>query len=334
MDKLRALQYFVAAAEEKSFSGAARRLEVSVPAISKLVNTLEKSLGARLFVRAASGLSLTADGATYLDACLPALDQISAADDSMTNPALRPKGRLVIGAMAQVAQQCLVPALPKFHLSYPYIELDFRVVNRVCELDASAVDLFVLLGWPNLPRLVHKVVAQTRQLTCAAPAYWASNGVPARPSDLARHTCFPFRNSEGTVIDVWRYLRDDVEESVVVRGWLTSNHRDVNLDLVLAGEGVARVSDIFAQAELKSGRLVPVLSEWEMMDSPPVNLFYSGSQRRNPRVKVFIDFVSKLFAGLEAERDKAVNLKMAERPEWYSRRFGHASMARSVRSRK
>lgn len=90
MDKLRALQYFVAAAEEKSFSGAARRLEVSVPAISKLINTLEKSLGARLFERATNGLSLTADGATYLEACLPALDQISTADDSITNAAMRP----------------------------------------------------------------------------------------------------------------------------------------------------------------------------------------------------------------------------------------------------
>ena len=332
MDKLRAMQYFVAAAEANSFSGAARRLEVSIPAIAKLVTSLERDLGARLFERSAHGLTLTADGENYLEACQPLLEQVAAADESVTGAAVRPRGALVIGTMPQLALHCIAPALPRFHTRYPDIQIDLRVVNRISDPDSSSVDVFVLLGWPAQADLVHRRIAETRQLTCAAPAYWAAHGVPQHPRDLVRHVCFAFRNPEGTVIDLWRYERDGEEESVAVSGWLLSNHRDVNLDAVLAGEGVARISDISAQAHFASGRLVPVLTDWEMKDAPPVNLLYRASNRRSARVRVFIDFVTALFRDMEATRERGVIARVGDRPDWYGRRYGHVSA--TVRGRK
>ena len=332
MDKLRALEYFVAAAEEHSFSGAARRLDVSIPAISKLILSLEIHLGTKLFDRTSHGLTLTADGENYLETCQPLLEQFASADDAVKGGIARPSGTLVVGAMPQLAMHCILPALPKFHARYPEIQIDLRVVNRINDADSSAVDVFLLLGWPSTADLVHRRIAETRQLTCAAPAYWAAHGVPKHPQDLARHICFSFRNPEGTVIDLWRYERNGETEAVAVSGWLISNHRDVNLEAVLAGEGVARISDISAQAHFSSGRLMPVLLEWEMKDAPPINLFYRPNQRRNFRARVFIDFVTTLFRDMEAEREKGINSRVTERPDWYGRRFGHISAA--LRSRK
>ena len=77
MDRLRSLDYFIAAAEESSFSGAARRHGVSAAAVSKLVAALERSLGIKLFERHAHGLVLTAGGGAYLEACRPALAQLA-----------------------------------------------------------------------------------------------------------------------------------------------------------------------------------------------------------------------------------------------------------------
>jgi DNA-binding transcriptional LysR family regulator len=328
MDRLRALQYFIAAADERSFSGAARRLEVSIPAVAKLIAAFERELGARLFDRTPQGLTLTADGADYLDACRPVLEQLAAADDVLTGAAARPRGVLVVGAMAQLAQHCILPALPRFHARYPDIQVDIRVVNRVADVDSGAVDLFVLMGWPEHPDLVHRRIGQTRQLTCAAPAYWAAHGIPRRPADLERHACFAYRNPKGTVIDLWQYERGAEAESVAVSGWLTSNHRDVILDLVLAGEGVARISDISSRDHFASGRLVPVLLDWEMKDAPPVNLLYRPSHRRTPRVRLFIDFLVERFHELEAGREPGASARSAERPDWYWRRSGRASTTR------
>ena len=83
MDKLRALQYFVTAAEAHSFTAAARRLEVSVPAIAKLITALERQLGTSLFDRSAQGIELTADGQAYLASCRPLLEQLAAADEAI-----------------------------------------------------------------------------------------------------------------------------------------------------------------------------------------------------------------------------------------------------------
>lgn len=80
MDKLRALHYFVAAAEEGSFSAAARRFDVSVPAVTKLVSSLERDLGVKLLDRSTQGLTLTARGAQYLESCAPLLAQLADAD--------------------------------------------------------------------------------------------------------------------------------------------------------------------------------------------------------------------------------------------------------------
>ena len=328
MDKVRALQYFLAAAHERSFSGAARQLDVTVPAIARLVTVLERSLGVSLFDRTVQGLTLTAAGASYLEACQPLVAQLAALDESVRSAAARPRGTLVLGAPAFVSQHCILPALPHFHSRHPDIVVDVRTVDRLTVPEASAAEVLILLGWPDHADMVHRRIAQTRLVICASPAYWAANGVPQRPKDLENHVCLLFRDHEGTVLDLWEYERDTHKESAAVSGWLVSSHRDVLLDAALAGAGVARLTDLTVRAHLRSGRLVPVLVDWETKHSPPVNLFYRGSQRRTPRVRLFVDFVTQLFRDIENECDyRPAEPVSVERPHWYRRRHGRSSGA-------
>lgn len=326
MDKLRALDYFVTAAREGSFSGAARRLEVSVPAVARLVGALEKRLGLALFDRTVQGLKLTADGVRYLESCQPLLLQLAAADEALVGAAARPRGTLVVGAPPILSQHCLLPALPAFHARYPDIQVDVRTVDRPRSPEADAAEVLLLYGWPQQPGMVQRRVAKTRLLICASPGYWAAHGVPQRPKDLEHHPCLLFRDQEGTVLDFWEQERAGVKESAAVSGWLVSSHRDVILDAAIAGYGVARFTDLTVRTPIASGQLVPVLLDWESKHAPPIQLLYRASQRRLPRLRAFIDFVTELFAKLEAERAPhlAVSLE-AERPHWYRRRHGRAS---------
>ena len=326
MDRLRALQYFLAAAEERSFSGAARQLDVTVPAIARLVAVLERSLGVSLFDRTAQGLTLTAAGGSYLEACQPLLAQLAAVDESMRSAVARPRGTLVLGAPAFVSQHCIAPALPLFHSRHPDIVIDVRNVDRARAPEANAAEVLVLLGWPDRADMVHRRIAQTRLIICASPGYWAANGLPQRPKDLEDHICLLFRDHEGTILDLWEYERGTEKESAAVNGWLVSSHRDVLLDAAMAGAGVARLSDLTIHSHLKSGRLVPVLVDWETKHSPPVNLLYRANQRRTPRVRLFVDFVTQLFRDLENDRDAGLTEHVAaERPHWYRRRHVRAS---------
>jgi LysR family transcriptional regulator for bpeEF and oprC len=325
MDKLRALQYFVAAAEEKSLSGAARRFEVSVPAVAKMVTVLEKSLGVRLFDRAAQGLTLTASGAQYLESCVPALGQLEIADEVARSSTVRTPGTVVVGVQHVIAREFLTPALPRFHARHPQIQIDVRDFNRVTEEQTSGVDVFLVLGWPQAGDLVQRQIAAARFIVVAAPAYWAARGVPQHPRELAGHTCLPIRGVNGTVMDLWTFARGDEHVSVDVSGWLiTSNaHRDMALDLTLAGQGVARILDWTNRADIASGALVQTLSDWESPEAPPVNLLYRPSVRRVPRIRVFMEFVIEVFRELEATR--ARHVVASGRPQWLKRPYARAS---------
>ena len=328
MDKLRALQYFIAAAEEGSLSGAARRFDISVPAVSKLITSLERTLGTSLFDRTARGLTLTSNGEIYLEACQPLIDQLFAADEALRGAAANVRGTLVVGSPQMLAQHCLLPGLPRFHARYPDIQVDLRDIAQPSGADAGAADVFVVWGWSEpSPDLVQRRIGQSRFVICAAPSYWVANGVPLRPKNLERHVCLLFRTPDGTVHDLWQFERNGAKESVTARGWLVSNHRDVILDAALAGEGVVRFTDLTIRSQIQGGQLVPVLVDWDMRDAPPVELLYRPNQRRIPRARVFIDFVTELFREMEAELGEKAGVRLrAERPRWWAR-HGRASAA-------
>ena len=149
MDKLRSLQYFVTAADTSSFSAAARRLGVSVAAVAKMVTALERELGTLLFQRTARGLVLTAAGGSYLESCVPALEQLRAADEKVGSSASRPRGTVVVGVQPVIAQECLTAALPRFAAMHPEIQLDVRYFMRATDEQLRGVDVFLAMGWPQ-----------------------------------------------------------------------------------------------------------------------------------------------------------------------------------------
>ncbi len=299
MDKLRALRYLEAAARGRSLSAAARHFEVSAAAVTKLVGALEDELGVRLVERTPRGLRLTVAGADYLDSCIPALRRLDDAENDVRATTTRPKGRVVVGLQHVVARGCLAEALPRFHARYPEVELDIRDFQLVPQQQSEGLDVMLVLGWPSkIENLVHRVIASSRFLVAASPSYWLAHEIPRRPSDLQAHVCLPIRAVAGDVMRRWEFRRGEEVDSVDVSGWLTTSnaHRDIVVDLALAGHGVVRLLEWTNLPDLASGRLVRVLDDWESTDAIPVNLLYSPNARRLPRVRAFIDFAIEVFA--------------------------------------
>lgn len=321
MDKLRALQYFLAAAQTGSLSAAARQQGVTLQAVAKLVGALEAELGATLFQRGSRGLTLTADGAQYADACAPLLAQLQAADDGLRQARQRPQGTLVVGGTPFFLQHCIVPALPAFHAKYPDLALDLRAVLHLDEPAAQDCDLLVLHGWFEARNWVRRELPVLPQVTAATPEYWKRHGIPRHPGELAGHNCLSYRNPYGKLLDLWRYrqagLQGEVIEQVIVRGWLHSNHRDNLLELALHDGGVLRIAYATAQADLTSGRLVPVLLDWELMDPPPLALYFRPEQRRALRLRVFAEFVVAHCAELAKLTSAKGQASVEGRPAWH-----------------
>ncbi|MFO1345992.1 MAG: LysR substrate-binding domain-containing protein [Rhodocyclaceae bacterium] len=328
MDKLRAIQYLVAAVEAGSLAGAARQLDVSVPAVQKLIGALEHTLGTTLLERNAQGVRPTVAGGEYLDCCRPLLAELSAAEDAIKLAATRPSGTLAIAVHEQLAHHVLLPALPRFRARFPDIQLDFRTVHRISDADAQSAEVLLLHGWPEATQdFVHRRMDMTRTLIVASPEYWAARGIPGDPADLANHECLTIRNPAGIVIDLWEFLRGDEKRSVKVNGWLITNAREVLIDCLLRSQGVARVIETTSRTYLQSGRLIPVLLDWAVQGGPPTNLLYRASARRNPRARLFIEFVTQLLLQHDAEGKFLAQQPSGERPAWHRRGYSRASAA-------
>lgn len=329
MDKFRAIRYFASIAEQGSFSAAARALEVTTPAVAKLVNALERELGCPLLLRRSRGASLTADGAAFLAHCRRILDELAAAEAEASTARRRPSGLLRIAIHPAIAQHCVMPAVPRFHARYPEVQIDL-LMGFASHDAAPDADLHVAFGWPSPANLIVRRCAQTRFVVCASPAYWTRAGTPRVPRDLEQHQCLLYREPQGTLLDRWVFERDGETQSVVARGFLIGSDRNAQVEAAVAGAGVVRISDLIVQRHLAEGLLTPALVDWRGTEAPPINLVYRPNLRRLPRVRAFVEFAMDLFRDLEANRLPAPGRVPREpRPVYVTSRVGRSSASRN-----
>lgn len=302
MDRFRSLQYFLAAAQCRSFLGAARRLQVSQPAVTKGVQALEADLGVLLFDRHARGLRLTAAGNAYFSTCSELMAQWAQADAQLRTAPSRAEGQLVLSVPNMVAERLLAPALPRFHALYP------RITLELCDFDPRAeqegVDLYLHVGWHRSPDLIERALAGCSFWVVASPAYLAAHGVPAHPQDLSTHRCLRMRSPNGVLMDHWQFERQGQVHEVTVDGWLmaSNSHRGTVSDMLGAGLGLARSFDWAVRDRVAQGRLVRVLADWQCLPIIPLTLAWKPSVRRLARVRALIDFLTELAADLDRVR--------------------------------
>ena len=315
-----------------SFAGAARQLDVSVPSIHKLIAALEAQLGVRLFERSHKGLTLTASGETYLDSSRPLLDELAALDRVVSRAANSPSGTLVIGAPSQLTHHLRLPVAAAFSCDVP------GHPDRLPRRAAAFRWRRRRGGCVRAARLasgagpLHRRLGRAKTVVAATPAYWARRGAPNNPGELTGHACLLVRNPAGILIDLWEFGRGADKMSVKVSGWLSSTDREVILNAVMAGEGVGRFSELSTRSLLQSGRLVPVLTDWEVQGGPPLNVLYRASQRRTPRVRAFLDLLGELLKRMDAGAPSGVQPELVDLPQWHRRGYGRASSVLRSRS--
>lgn len=322
--KLRALEYLVAIIDSGSFSAAARRLGVATPSVHRLLNAMEAELGVALLDRSSQPLRPTPYAQAYVERARTLLADVRELDASLHDRSQTPRGAITIAADA-VSRELILPGMVgSFHARYPDIEVHIVEAGTVRDLARLQTDMLMQSGWPPAQDAVLRTLADTRWLIVAAPAYWARHGLPQHPADLARHRCARYRTPSGEVLQEWSFEREGRRETVRVEGWLVSDSRSVLDGALLAGQLMARVTDLSIQAALAQGRLQPAMLDWTGLHAPPLSLVVKRALARQPRVRAWIDFSvehidrlmsHRLPSGLDPVRPSA-------RPDWWRRRVG------------
>ena len=285
MERSGEMEVFVRVVAEGGFSAAARTLDLTPSAVSKLIARLEQRLGARLLVRTTRALRLTDEGEAYHRAAMRILQELNDADQEASGGAVR--GRLRVSASLPFGTMFVAPAVATFLAKHPQVVVDLNLTDDVVNLMAERTDVAIRMG--NLPDsgLMARKLGESRRMISASPAYLARHGMPERPQDLVRHDCltFNFRRPRTT----WPFRCDGKMLDQPVTGSLQLNNGETMRQMALAGVGIARIGLFHVAEMIAAGRLVPLLEDYNPGDMEVVSAVYVGGGILPHRVRVFID---------------------------------------------
>lgn len=293
MERSGEMEVFARVVQEGGFSAAARSLDLSPSAVSKLIARLEARLGARLLVRTTRALTLTEEGEAYHHAARRILQDLNDADQAAAGGAVR--GRLRVSATIPFGTMFVAPAMPAFIARNPHLIVDLSFTDGIVDLVAEKTDVAIRMG--NLPDsgLIARKLGQSRRVVCGAPSYLERKGRPATPADLGYHDCltFNFRRARPS----WPFRQDGRDIEQPVTGSLVVNNGETMKQMALAGAGIARLGLFHVAAEIAAGSLVPLLEDCNPGDLEMIHAIHVGGGPLPPRVRAFIEHMIETLAG-------------------------------------
>ncbi|MBR0894257.1 LysR family transcriptional regulator [Bradyrhizobium tropiciagri] len=291
MDRIDAMQAFVAVADLEGFAPAARKLGLSPSAITRLIAALEERLGARLLQRTTRQVTLTDAGSRYLERARRILADVEEAEDAVESERTRPEGRLVISAPFGFGRLHVSPVVSAYLKRFPDVGVDLRLSDRRINLVEDGVDLAVRLGHLPESTLVARHVGQMRRIVVASAGYLKLRGEPKRPSDLTSHDTIQF--GAMTATPDWRFMEDGQEIRITPTPRFTSNSSDAAIQFAEQDGGLTRVMAYQAAESLKAKRVRIVLAAFEQ-PPVPIHVVYPTSRLLSAKVRTFIDLVTEI----------------------------------------
>ena len=287
MDRLQAMNVFVRVVETGSFSAAARDLKLGQPGVSKIVAALEARLGVRLLVRSTHQLTPTEAGQRYYERARHVVIQADEAEIAARSEALGLEGRLRVCAPVTFCRLHIAPKLESFLDSHPKLALELFMDDRDVDLLAENIDVALRLGQLADSNLTARKLAEGPRHVVASPAYLARHGTPKTPGELVAHNAVVYtRISGGTQ---WRFRQGSTEVSVNVQSRLACTAAEGVREAVIAGLGFAIVSKWMMQAELDSGQVIPILTDWQL-PSIPLWAVYPSGRLPTSKARAFINW--------------------------------------------
>lgn len=288
MDLLAGLRTFVRVAESGSFSAVAREIGATQPAISRQISALEQHLDARLIQRTTRSLTLTEDGRDLLDHARRVLDCVEEAEMAVGRRQGTPSGLVRIATPSTFGRLYVAPRMRRLLDRYPELSVELHMSDSVTDMIAGGIDLAIRGGVIQEASLVARRIGSSARYVVASVDYLERNGVPAHPSDLARHSCIAFL--QGAAPNEWRFNGPDGAVSVEIGGRFRTDSSEALREAVMAGVGLALAASWVFGADLTNGRAKAVLQRYQA-EQVPIHAVYPSRRNLAPRTRAVIDFL-------------------------------------------
>jgi DNA-binding transcriptional LysR family regulator len=287
-DELSVLSAFLAVAEERSFTRAAKRLGVTPSAVSHAIRGLEERLGVRLLARTTRSVAATDAGDQLIAHLRPALGQIRESLGNIAGLSSRPSGRVRLVVPRLAAMMVLVPKLGQFARQCPDVVLEVTVDDSPLDLVAGRYDAGIHLGeFIQRDMVVVRISADHCGAIVGSPRYVESYGRPTVPRDLLRQECINICMGSAGVYR-WEFDRGDESLAIAVNGPLVVNDMEMSISAAIDGVGLAYSFEEYVAPHLASGALVRVLEDW-CQPFAGFFLYYPSRQQQPAALAALID---------------------------------------------
>ena len=294
MDRFKEIEAFVQVMEHGSMAAAALAAGVTPVMMGRRLDALEQRLGTQLVIRTTRRLSLTDQGASYLDECRQLLARWDEAERAVSSRHQRASGHLIVSAPAAFGRLHVAPHASSFLKANPDVQLSFNLTDRVVDLMREGYDMGIRIGGQIDPNFVTIKLASNQRVVCGTPAYFRKHGKPQTLEDLRHHNCLAF-NLQGGQQRGWYFLKDGKSVTVRVEGNLDCNDGELLHRWASQGLGLGWRSTWEIQKQLQSGELVTVLDEFAL---PAYDILAVYPQQKNlpAKVRFFIEHIKKAYA--------------------------------------
>ncbi|KAA1182398.1 LysR family transcriptional regulator [Rhizobium tropici] len=293
MDRFDAMRVFCRVVERRSFTLAAEDTGLPRSTVTDAIKQLEARLGVRLLQRTTRHVSPTLDGEAYYQRCLRILSDIEDAEGAFAGA--KPKGVLRVDVHGTLARHFVLPNLPSFLETYPDIELQITEGDRFVDLIREGIDCVLRVGTLQDSDMIGRRVAMLEEVTLAAPAYVERFGMPIHPDRLDDHRMIGFRSSATGGLLPLEFQIDGTAREITLPATISVNAAESYFAAAKLGLGLIQVPRYHAEEALRSGELLHVLEDYPPTRTP-VSMLYPRSRQLSPRVRVFIDWLAKVFA--------------------------------------
>ena len=293
MDRLKALQTFVDVAKTESLSAVARDEGVTPAMVGRRIDQLEERLGVKLFKRSTRKITLTPEGVVFHDDVRNILNELRAAEESLTAGARSATGRLIVSAPTAFGRKHIAPHLPAFVAAHPNLNVTLHLSERIVDLKNERVDLAIRIADLKNADLIATKMATNHRVIVGSPEYFKRHGKPLALTDLAKHNCLVTATEEG-LADGWAFRDGTRNLTMKVGGHLHCNDGEVLTRWALSGHGLAWRSAWEVAEEIDKGRLIEVLAKFA---APGHDIFavYPDRKFLPAKVRLFIDFMKRTF---------------------------------------
>jgi len=281
---------FTKVVETHSFTGAAEQLGLPKSTVSRKLAQLEERLGVRLVQRTTRKLALTDIGEAYYARCARIVADLAAAEQLVTDMQATPRGRLRVTAPVDLTTRYLGAIVADFTATHAEINVEIEATDRIVDLIEEGFDLAIRFGQLPESTLIARKLCIIDSMLCASPAYLARRGTPATVEDLDGHDRVLFTPSPR--IQTWMLYSGDAAYEFGRPARFACNNVNAVHDAVLAGAGIALLTDFMIAADLEAGVLVPVLPAWRAR-SVDTHALYPARQNLPPRLTLFLDHLAK-----------------------------------------